>query len=139
MTTFRYTCTIPVRYSDIDAQGHVNNARYFTYMEEARIGYFVALGLWREGHDFNTLGQIVAEATCTYKRPILLGQTVQVATRTARIGTKSLTLEYRLLVNNEEVATGRSVQVAYDYATQTSIPILAEWRAAVAEFEGTAF
>ena len=74
--------------------------------------------------------------TCTYKRPIFLGETVQVQTRVARIGTKSFNMEYRLLVGETEVATGRSVQVAYDYAKQTSIAILEEWRARIAAYEG---
>ena len=36
MTTLRFSISIPVRYSDLDAQGHVNHARYFSFMEEAR-------------------------------------------------------------------------------------------------------
>jgi acyl-CoA thioester hydrolase len=128
MTDFRFSCPIKVRYADLDAQGHVNNAAYFSYMEQGRVEYMQALGVWREGDDFLSLGTIVAEATCTYKKPILLGQTVQVWVRIARIGNKSYDFEYRLMVNGEEVATGRSVQVAFDYRTQQSVRVPEEWR-----------
>ena len=34
---------VAVRYSDLDQQGHVNNAVYFTYFEQGRLGYFDAM------------------------------------------------------------------------------------------------
>lgn len=136
MADFRFSCSIPVRYADLDAQGHVNNATYFTYMEQARLEYLVAADLWTPGQDFLSVGTIVAEATCTYRRPILLGQTVEVAVRTARIGTKSAIMEYRLTVAGEEVATGRTVQVAYDYRAGASVPVPADWREKVRALEG---
>jgi acyl-CoA thioester hydrolase len=136
MSTFHFSCPIAVRYADLDAQGHVNNATYFTYMEQARFEYWVALGLWQPGGDFMSVGTIVAEATCTYKRPVLLGQTVDVAVRTAKLGHKSAVLEYRLSVAGQEAATGRTVLVAYDYRAGASVPISAEWRQKVLAFEG---
>lgn len=136
MSLFKFTHTLRVRYADLDAQGHVNNAVYFTYMEQARLEYLLALGLWRPDHDFLSVGTIVAEATCTYKRPILLGETVVVGVRTARLGNKSSVLEYQLTVAGVEAAAGRSVQVAYDYRANASLPIPAAWRAAVMAFEG---
>ncbi len=135
MPDFRFSFSIPVRYSDLDAQGHMNNARYFTFMEEARLKYALALKLWDPEHGFDAVGQIVAEATCAYKAPVTLGQTVTVGVRTASLGNKSMIIEYRLTVGEAEVATGRTVQVAYDYAAQRAIPIPAAWRAAIEAFE----
>jgi acyl-CoA thioester hydrolase len=140
MTTpgFRFSVPIGVRYSDLDAQGHMNHARYLTFMEEARFHYARALGLWTDVDDFNAVGQIVAEASCTYLRPVKLGQTVDVAVRTTRLGTKSLAMAYHLSVAGEPVATARTVQVAFDYHTHRSIPVPPAWRAAIAAFEGEA-
>ena len=81
MTTFRFSVPIVVRYSDLDAQGHLNQARYFSFMEEARFKYLMAVGLWTDTRDFNAVGQIVAEAACSYRRPVFIGQTVDVAVR----------------------------------------------------------
>jgi acyl-CoA thioester hydrolase len=136
MPEFRFSTPIQVRYSDIDAQGHMNHARYLSFMEEARFHYVRALGLWTDVNDFDALGQIVAEASCTYLRPVQIGQTVDVAVRTSRLGNKSLEMAYRLTVEGVAVATGRTVQVAYDYTAHRSIPIPPAWRAAIAAFEG---
>jgi acyl-CoA thioester hydrolase len=138
MGGFRFSFAIPVRYSDLDAQGHMNHARYLSFMEEARFRYIVALGLWTDTDDFNAVGQIVAEAQCSYRRPVRLGQTVVVWVRTARLGTKSLEMDYRLEVDGQTVADGRTVQVAYDYAHHRSIPIPPEWRQAVEAYEAAA-
>lgn len=137
MTDFRFSCPIKVRYADLDAQGHVNNAAYFTYMEQARLEYMQALGVWREGDDFLSLGTILAEASCTYRKPILLGQTATVWVRATRLGNKSFDFEYRLMVNGEEVATGRSVQVAYDYRARQSVRLPDDWREKIRALENS--
>lgn len=43
---FRHCVTIDIRFADLDAMGHVNNAVYLTYMETARLRYALELGLW---------------------------------------------------------------------------------------------
>lgn len=116
----------------------MHHARYLTFMPEARFHYARALGLWTNMDDFNAVGQIVAEASCTYRRRVKLGQTVTVAVRTAPLGNKSLEMAYELSVDGAVVATGRTVQVAYDYGSQRSIPVPAAWRELIAAFEGEA-
>jgi acyl-CoA thioester hydrolase len=135
MTHFYFSIPVSVRYADIDAQGHVNNAVYFSYLEQARIEYMRALGIWRVEDNFLSIGTIVAEATCSYKRPILLGEAVLVWARVSRIGTKSYDFEYRITTNGAEAATARTVQVAYDYATSQSIRVPDDWREKVRTFE----
>ena len=137
MTDFRFFHPVEVRYADIDAQRHVNNVTYFAYMESARARYLQHLGLW-DGRDFLKIGIIVAEASCSYKAAIGYGQSLRVGVRTARLGTKSLELHYSIQdgENGGEMATGRTIQVAYDYLAQQSIPIPAAWRAAITAFDG---
>lgn len=139
MTDFRFTTSIETRYADLDAQGHLNNAKYFTFMEHGRLKYCVAVGLLNPANGFMGQGQIVAEATCAFKRPVGCGQWVVVAVRIASIGDKSAVMEYRLTVAAEVVATGRTVQVAYDYDLGRSMSFPAEWRAKIAAFEGREF
>jgi len=135
MTTYNFSTSLEVRYSDLDAQGHLNHARYLSFMEQARFKYMMTVGLWLDVHDFNAVGQIVAEATCSYKRPVLLSQMVEVAVRISQLGHKSLDMEYQMTVDGVEVATGRTVQVAYDYAAGHSMIIPQEWREKIAAFE----
>jgi acyl-CoA thioester hydrolase len=135
MPNFNFSYPVEVRYGDIDSQGHLNHAKYLTFMEHARYKYIEQVGLWRAADGYEHLGQIIANVTCDYKRPVRLGETVDVAARTVRVGTKSLEMEFRLTVAGEEVALGRSVQVAYDYQAAHSIPVPDEWRALIGRFE----
>lgn len=137
MADFRFFHPIEVRYGDIDAQRHVNNVAYFSYMESARVRYMQHLGLWN-GRDFQQIGIIVAEATCSYKDAIRYGQPLRVGVRTARLGTKSFELHYTLLDadHGQEMAAGRTIQVAYDYLSRCSIPVPPAWRAVMAAFDG---
>lgn len=137
MTVFRFYMAIEVRYGDLDPQGHVNNARYLTYMEQARIGYIRRLGLWEEGSSFLDVGIILANAHITFRAPILYGQPLQAGVRMSRLGEKSMDMEYRLEDGRDgrELATATTVLVAYDYRAAQSIPIPERWRQVISSFE----
>jgi acyl-CoA thioester hydrolase len=137
MASFRYFHPIEVRYGDLDPQGHVNNAMYLTYMEQARIGYIKYLGLW-DGRSYLKIGIILADAQITYRVPILLGQDIRVGVRVSHLGNKSLKMEYRIedAPDGKELATGSTVLVTFDYQDGSTIPIPEGWRKTIAEFEG---
>jgi acyl-CoA thioester hydrolase len=136
MQGFRYYHPIEVRYGDLDPQGHVNNARYLTYMEQARIAYIHHLGLW-QGGSFMDIGIILADIQVTFLAPILFGEQVKVWLRVTRLGNKSITAEYLLEggKTGQKYATGSTVLVAYDYRKNQSIPIPENWRKTITEFE----
>lgn len=125
----QWSIAIPIRYADIDAQRHLNNVAYFTFMEHARVAFMQGLGLWA-GTDFDEVGMILAETSCRYLAPAYLGETVTVAVWVSHVGNKSFHLEYRLEAGGRPIAAGRSVQVGYDYRRGCSIPLPEEWRAA---------
>ncbi|MCL4562341.1 MAG: acyl-CoA thioesterase [Chloroflexi bacterium] len=132
-----YHIIIPVRYGDLDAQGHVNNARFASYMEQARLSYILHLGLW-DGKSFTDLPFIVADVHITYRSPIKLGQSVVAYVWATHIGNKSLKLEYRL--EDQETrrvfAVAETVMVAYDYLNERSVPLTRSQREIIASFEG---
>ncbi|MFC2037436.1 acyl-CoA thioesterase [Chloroflexota bacterium] len=132
--SFRCSVSIPIRYADIDAQRHLNNVAYFAFMEHARVEYLRETGLW-SGEDFESIGMIVAETSCNYRAPGFLGETVTVWTRVSHLGNKSFHFEYQLETEQGEIATGRSVQVCYDYVRQRSIPIPDAWRETILAYE----
>jgi acyl-CoA thioester hydrolase len=136
MPEFRFFHPIEVRYADIDAQRHVNNAAFFSYMETARSRYLQRLGLW-DGKDFTTIGIILAEGTCTYRAPAAYGQPLRVGVRAARLGTKSLEIHHTIedTDTGQEIAAGKAILVAYDYHSNRTIPIPDEWRRVIAAFE----
>ena len=137
MDEFRFYQPIQVRYGDIDPQRHVNNSRFFTYMEQGRVSYFQHLGLW-DGTDFDNLGMILLETTITFNEPILYGQSIRVGVRTERLGNKSLNVFAAIedAESGRRLATGKSVLVAYDYSKTQSIPIPEDVRRLIEEFEG---
>jgi len=137
MTEFRFFHPIEVRYGDVDAQGHVNNVVYFTYMEQARAKYLQHLGLWN-GRDFLDIGIILAEERCRFISAIRYGQPLRVCVRTGRLGKKSFEMIYSLQDADSglELAVGTTIQVAYDYRAEASIPLLPAWRKVLASFEG---
>ena len=136
MDPIRFYYPLQVRYGDIDAQRHINNARYFTFMEQARAQYIIELGLW-QGDDYDQIGIIMAEQSCTYLAPITLQQEIEVGVQAERLGTKSIEMYYsfRDADSHKELATGRSILVAYDYRAGESIPIPDAWRERIERFE----
>jgi acyl-CoA thioester hydrolase len=139
MSNFRFFHPIEVRYGDLDPQGHVNNAKYLTYMETGRIAYVKQLGLWNGG-SFLDLGIILAEIRITFQAPILYGTPLQVGVRISRLGNKSLNTEYLLenMEDGSQYAAGYGVLVAYDYHSGQTIPIPETWRSTIHDFEGLA-
>lgn len=137
LADFRFYHPVQVRYGDIDAQRHVNNAKYFTYSEQARQEYFQALGLW-DGQDYDDIGVILLEVSCRFISPLTLGQAIKVGVRTTRLGNKSMDMEYSIVgaTEDREFAVGKAILVAYDYRARKTMPIPDLWREAIGRFEG---
>ena len=137
MTEYRFYHPIEVRYGDLDPQGHLNNAKYLTYMEQARIAYLRQLGLWKGG-SFLEIGVIMADANLQFNEPILWGETVHVGLKITRLGNKSLSVEQTFWDpgHQTEYATGSTVLVTYDYHSEETIRIPDDWRKIIQDFEG---
>lgn len=130
MTDFAFETRIPVRYSDLDTYGHVNNARTVTFLEEGRIAYFVD-GL---GQPLEDRGMVVASLSVDFEVPIQ-SREVTVGLGISRIGESSFDFEYVIEAEGRTVATAESVQVAYDVDREEKIPFPEDWRHAVLELE----
>lgn len=121
---------LEIRFSDIDALGHVNNAVYLSYFEQARIQFFNQFGgrKWNWAED----GLLLARNEVNYLKPLLLHDQAHIEIRCTHVGTKSFTLAYRLYrkaaSGNELCTEGLSVLVCYNYLTKTSIAIPDLWR-----------
>jgi acyl-CoA thioester hydrolase len=137
MPEFKFYHPVEVRYNDLDPQGHVNNAAYMVYLEQARARYMQHLGLW-DGESFLDLGIILAEAKITYRAPVFFGQPVRVGVSVTYIGNKSMEMHYSLqdTANGKELAHGSTVLVTYDYRQDKSIPVPTAWRETILRFEG---
>jgi acyl-CoA thioester hydrolase len=137
MTDYNFTHPIEVRYGDLDPQGHLNNAKYLTYFEQARIFYFTKLGLFKPGISFMDIGVILADVHLTFHAPVLFGMDIHVGVRTTRLGNKSFTIEQALIDRSTgtQLCTGELVVVSYDYHIGRTLPIPSEWREKISMFE----
>ena len=114
-----------VRFRDLDPMGHVNNAVFLTYIEQARVAFLAEVGAATGLEEMN---MIVARVEIDFKAPVRLGQEVEISVRATRFGTKSFDLDYVLRVDGEIVSDAKSVQVAYDYGRREAVPLPTEWR-----------
>jgi acyl-CoA thioester hydrolase len=137
MTPFRFYLPLQIRYGDLDPQWHLNNAHTVTLIEQGRSAYLRKLDLW-DGKDFLRLGLIVADVHVSYLAPVYFEQNVHIGVRVSRIGNKSMVFEYSLEDRDtgKVLVTGETIMVAYDYPTQKSIPVPADWREKINAFEG---
>ena len=97
---------IQLRFADVDAMGHVNNARYAEFLEVARMDMSAALGI--QGDDDRSM---LARLELDYVREIRLGQTVFIESLVERVGRSSWTVAARFVADNVPCAFARSVQV----------------------------
>ena len=135
---FRFSTTIEARWRDTDPMGHVNNAVYFTYFEVGRVGYLRAIGLRPTGDPGRDYSFILVSAACEYLAPVKYGEKVTICVRVSRLGKKSFDVEYLLTHGRKKIATGRTVQVAYDYCKGETRNIPSNFRRAIRRYEGAA-
>jgi acyl-CoA thioester hydrolase len=126
---------LQVRFSDCDPLGHVNNAAYLTYMEQARIVLWRRqLGTpWRRDPDTGrpAEGFILARAEVDFRAQARDGDDLEVRLSLGGFGRSSATYDYEIV----DVATGRlvvsarTVQVWFDYGAGRSVPIADDLKA----------
>lgn len=123
MADHTFETPVQVRFRDLDALGHVNNAVYATYLEAARVRYF------REeyGLGFRDLGFVVARLELDYRAPITDTDEVVVSIGVADVGETSFTLAYEIRDDDTVAATAETVIVCLDDGGSPS-PIPEEWR-----------
>ena len=114
--------SISVRFRDLDALQHVNNAVTVTYLETARFAW------WQEylqSRSFESEGFLIARLEVDSKKPILLTHDVRVEIQVTHVGTKSFHLAYRVFDahSGDTLATATTVQVMLNFTTFVSKPI----------------
>lgn len=107
----RYLCR--VRWSDVDFYGHVNNVKYFEYLQEARIAFLLSL---TDGWPQDREGYVVARLDVDYRAPILFRtDPIVVESWVSRLGRSSYDLRSRIVDEGGQVfAQAYTVVVAYD-------------------------
>lgn len=131
---YTFAHRLEARFRDCDAMGHVNNAVYLTYLEQARFAHWRSL--WGFGSDTaapEIPGVILARVEIDYRAPARYGDMLEVRIAVASIGRTSFTYEYEIVDDRARVvAAARSVMVMYDYGANEPVPIPDALRAMLA-------
>jgi acyl-CoA thioester hydrolase len=117
-----HTENVPVRWGDLDAAGHVNNSRFFTYFEEARVGW---LKTTLDGPLFTESGPVLANATCDFRQPLTYPATLAIDVYAAPPGNSSLQTGYdaRIAETGDRVVTGTAVLVWVSVESGETVPV----------------
>jgi acyl-CoA thioester hydrolase len=111
-----------VRFRDLDGMGHVNNAVFSTYLEQARLAWF------GQDEEMPLRDVILARTEIDFRAQVGEGEIVDIGVRPVRVGTKSFELEYELRADGRLVAEAKSILVGYDYARGESVPVPDRWK-----------
>jgi acyl-CoA thioester hydrolase len=121
-----FETTVEIRFADIDAMGHVNNAVYFSYFEQARMAYFKerVARIW----DWNEDGVIVARNEIDYIYPVFLNDRMNIRLWVEHVGSKSFSVCYRVVVGERLCATGKSVLVCFNHKNKATQVLPEAWK-----------
>lgn len=125
-----HVTSIPIRWGDMDAYGHVNNTVYFRFMEQARVEWIEAMQvLVRPGGD----GPVIINASCTFLKPMTYPGTVEVRTYVGHAGHSSVPTHVDMLIDGELYAEGAAKVVWMNTQSGKSVPIPEHVRASFEE------
>lgn len=89
-----FAVTMPVRWGDQDAYGHVNNVSYFRYLEEVRVQWMRQCGIFTDG---DAVRPVAVTAGATFLKSIEYPATVTVTIAIGAVGRSSVTLAHRII------------------------------------------
>ncbi|MBP3037433.1 acyl-CoA thioesterase [Arthrobacter sp. zg-ZUI100] len=122
-TTQAFSCVLPLRWSDQDLNGHVNNARIVTLMEEARVAWLNRTAV-EEGVASFANPKVIAALTVEYRSPVHYADELIMDLRISRIGARSFTITYHASQRGDTAFTGSTVVVPLNPATSASRDLL---------------
>lgn len=135
----RHVVTCPLRWSDMDSAGHVNNIVHLRYLEEARIDMFAMRDPHSESRAFGEsadgAGTVVAQQEIEYLRPLRYGpEPVRVESWVTRVGNSSFDIACEIRDDTTCYARATSTIVAFDLRAGTARPLRDPERALLATF-----
>ncbi|MFB6281484.1 MAG: acyl-CoA thioesterase [Haloferacaceae archaeon] len=120
---FEFVTDLRTRFRDIDSMGHVNNAVYATYLEQARADYFEAV----IGRPLHEVATVLVSLEIEFRAPIELGETVSVGLTVPDVGESSIPMSYAVHGADGPAAVAETVQVPVDGAGEPR-PVPDVWR-----------
>ncbi len=119
-----------VRWGDMDAMGHVNNAIYFQYMESARVAFFERLGWGSRDMGPGRCGPVVVSQTFNYRQQLHYPAEIEVGIACSELRRRSYVLSYAIFPKGsaDVIGDGSTVLVWMDYALGQAVEVPANIR-----------
>lgn len=135
----KFYAPIEIRFRDLDAMAHVNNAVYLSYVEQARIAYFQHVIGSR--HNWQKFGVLIVKNQINYNAPIHLEDEVVCGIEVNRIGNKSIEVHFSIekaidsSMNRVVCAYGNNVLVCHDHERKETASVPTVWKQKLQAFE----
>ena len=120
MTVYPFSLVLTVQEKDVNARQHVSYDKYFVYFQDVRIAYLANLGHHLDG--VTRIGLIAADAHCTYKKELRLGDVITAQCRIRDIQKKSFSMEFLIVREDWICADGSATFLCFDYDQRKVIP-----------------
>lgn len=123
-----------VRFHEIDALNHVNNAVCFSWFENLRVHYLRDYDIYRYKPDDPML--VMRAVGASYNAPLFLGQDYILTARTRSFGRTSFTMDYGVFADGKHAIEGHAVIVLLEQDGKTGFPLTDEMRENMAHRDG---
>lgn len=136
LKSFPVIIELPVAWGDMDALGHVNNVTYFRYFENARVAYFERIKMM-EFMTESGVGPILASIQCRFLAPLIYPDMVSIGSWVSEVGEDRFKMKLRIISRrlSRIAADGEALMVTYDYRNNRKVPIPAEMKRSILDFE----
>lgn len=133
---FKISLPLQIRFSDIDALGHINNNIYFSYFDLGKVNYLQRIKA--TAVDWLEVLMVLAHLEIDYYSSVYYKEPIVVESKIIKLGTKSGTFlqQIRNTATNEIKCRCESIFVSYNPRTQSSTPLPEVWKDAISKFEG---
>jgi len=135
---FKFSTPIKVRFNETDLQGHVNFTHYLSYFDVGATEYMAAIGYDYEQMLADGVDLLYAESHCNYHSPARWTEVLNVHTRIAQFGRRSIRYEFdvRAAKDGRIVATGYVVAISAERGTWAEREVPEKLQQAAEKYEG---
>ena len=137
MKKYPFILPYDVLWGEMDSLGHVNNAVYFRYFEQARINILHDLGFDLDQRSWSDKGPILAKIECSFRRPIIYPDKLIIGSWVKKIGNSSILIDHEIWSESQKsvVTMAETVMVFANFKTGETIRVSDEFREKVRELQ----
>lgn len=136
--SYSFSYSMPVRFADTDAQGHMYFANYLTFCDEALAAYLRMIGCPWQAMVADGVDMFYAHAECDYRGSATFEEALAIGVTIPRIGNSSVESAFEVVgARGAVIANAKLVSVCIDPKTKRPVPVPAVLRDAVARYEAT--